>query len=62
MVVFPIVYKVLYRVVSRNSICDISHRIHVWYIYLHLVVFNGKIMVNVGKYTIHGLYGVYVTC
>ena len=30
------------------------HRIHVWYIYLHLVIF----MVNVGKYTIHGSYGV----
>ena len=23
-----------------------------WYIYLHLVAFNGKIMVNVGKYTV----------
>ena len=31
-----------------------THRIHVWYIYLHLVVFW---MVNVGKYTIHGCYG-----
>ena len=26
-----------------------SHTIHVWYIYLHLVVFNGKIWKNVGK-------------
>ena len=32
----------------------ISHRIHVWYIYLHeWLVF----MVNVGEYTIHGSYG-----
>ena len=23
-------------------LCSISHRIHVWYIYLHLVVFNGE--------------------
>ena len=30
------------------NVC-ISHRIHVWYIYLHLVDFT----VNVGKYTIH---------
>ena len=27
-----------------------THRIHVWYIYLHFV--------NVGKYTIHGWYGI----
>ena len=34
----------------------LPHRIHVWYIYLHLVDFDGK---NVGKYTtIHGWYGV----
>ena len=32
-----------------------SHRIHVWYIYLHLPTFT--IMVNVGKYTIHGSCG-----
>ena len=30
-----------------------THRIHVWYIYLHLVV----VMVNVGKYIIHGCNG-----
>ena len=31
-----------------------THRIHVWYIYLHeWLIF----MVNVGKYTIHGSYG-----
>ena len=29
-----------------------THRIHVWYIYLHLVD-----LLNVGKYTIHGSYG-----
>ena len=33
---------------------DHTHRIHVWYIYLHLIDF----MVNVGKYTIRGSYGV----
>ena len=32
------------------------HTIHVWYIYLHLAVFNGKNVVNVGKYTMHGWY------
>ena len=32
-----------------------SHRIHVWYIYLHeWLIF----MVHVGKYTIHGSYGI----
>ena len=30
-----------------------THRIHVWYIYLHLVDFYGF---HVGKYTIHGSY------
>ena len=34
----------------------ITHRIHVWYICLHLVDF----MVNVGKYTIHGSYGLQI--
>ena len=32
-----------------------THWIHVWDIYLHLVDF---FMVNVGKYTIHGSYGI----
>ena len=33
-----------------------SHRIHVWYIYLHAwLIF----MVNVGRYIIHGSYGIY---
>ena len=31
-----------------------THRIHVWYIYLHVVVF---FMVNVGEYAIYGSYG-----
>ena len=31
-----------------------AHRIHVWYIYLHLYHKNQP---NVGKYTIHGSYG-----
>ena len=31
-----------------------SHRIHVWYIYLHL---PNKNQPNVGEYTIHGSYG-----
>ena len=30
-----------------------SHRLHVWYIYIHLVDFRGKC---IGKYTIHGSY------
>ena len=30
--------------------CIFPHRIHLWYIYLHLVDF---LMVNVGKYTIY---------
>ena len=33
---------------------DISHRIHVWYIYPHLVYFYGTC---IGKDTIHGWYG-----
>ena len=32
-----------------------THSIHVWYIYLNLVVFLG----NVGKYNIHGSYGLW---
>ena len=32
----------------------VSHTIHVWHIYLHLVDFYGKC---IGKYTIHGSYG-----
>ena len=31
-----------------------SHRIHVWYIHLHLVDLCGKC---IGEYTIHGSYG-----
>ncbi len=42
------------RVTDLGQYCEImTHTIHVWYIYLHLVDF----MVNVGKYTIHGCYG-----
>ena len=33
---------------------NLTHTIHVWYIYLHLVDF---LMANVGKYTRHGWYG-----
>ena len=36
-----------------------THTIHVWYIYLHMV---DLFMVNVGKYTIHGLFGIYLQC
>ena len=32
--------------------CHITHTIHVRYIHLHLVV-----LINVGKYSIHGSYG-----
>jgi len=31
-----------------------THRIHVWYIYVHLVDFFHMLKVNVGKYTTHG--------
>ena len=51
--------------VDRNvfQICFFAHRIHVWYIYLHLVSLLLYNMVNVGKYTIHGWYGfVVATC
>ena len=41
----PYIYLIFYL----QTLEIISHRIHVWYIYLHLV--------NVGKYTIHGSYG-----
>ena len=35
------------------------HRIHVWYIYLHINCHKHQL--NVGKYTIHGSYGIYQT-
>ena len=35
-----------------------SHSIHVWYICLHLPYFTIKKEPNVGKYTIHGCYGI----
>ena len=35
---------------------SLTHRIHVWYIYTYIwLIF----MVNVGKYTIHGLFGLW---
>ena len=34
-----------------------THRIHVWYIYLHEWLI---LVVHVGKYTIHGSYGNYI--
>ena len=37
-----------------EHVAFITHRIHVWHIYLHLV---DLFIVNVGKYTIHGCYG-----
>ena len=46
---------------------DILYRIHVWYIYLHLVIWlifmvniqhvDINIYIYIGKYTIHGSYG-----
>ena len=36
-----------------------THRIHVWYSYLHLVVYINNQISNVGKYIIHGSYGKY---
>ena len=43
---------IFYRLVYEPPF--LTHRIHVWYIYLHLVDFYGF---HVGKYTIHGSYG-----
>ena len=53
-------------VLARGSLVAVSrscqnvgevlwHRIHVWYIYPHLVYY---FLVNVGKYTLHGSYGI----
>ena len=44
---------------SASIMLVVSHRIHVWYIY---IVYNigGILMVNVTIYTIHGSYGIYV--
>ena len=32
--------------------------IHIWYVYLHLSHMYLIFMVNVGRYTIHGSYGI----
>ena len=37
------IFRFSRRSVARNS-CIWPHTIHVWYIYLHLVVFNGKLL------------------
>ena len=36
---------------QRYQLGSLTHNIHIWYIYLHLVDFYG---INVGNYTIHG--------
>ena len=41
---------------QQKHLMVFTHTIHVWYIYLHL----SKIQPNVGRYTIHGWYGLYV--
>ena len=41
------------KMAAGDTPCN-THTIQVWYISLHLVDFYGK---NVGKYTIHGLFG-----
>ena len=41
------------NLVDNCSYSNVTHRIHVWYIYLHSVDF----LVNGGKYTIHCSYG-----
>ena len=55
-----VLHNSLYKVkVCRHPSADVfcfplilvTHTIHVWYIYLHVVVF---FMINVGNYTIHG--------
>ena len=38
--------------VEKQMVNDNTHSIHVWYIYLHFPP-------NVGKYTIHGCYGIF---
>ena len=40
---------------SNQPTFPISHGIHVWYIFLHVVIF----LVNVGKYTIYGAYRIW---
>ena len=47
-------FAVSFRECTGLWMMNQTHRIHVWYIYLHeWLIF----MVNVGKYTIHGSYG-----
>ena len=35
---------------------DILYRIHVWFVFLHVVDFYGQYTACIGKYTIHGSY------
>ena len=42
------------KIVSNRERFKLSHRIHVWYIYLHLSWIYGKC---IGKYSIHGSFG-----
>ena len=41
----------------HQKICNHSHRIHVWYIYIYANIW-GISMVNVSIYSIHGSYGI----
>ena len=46
-------YNTIHVHVFRSDCQPIAYMLHVWYIYLHL----GNLEENVGKYTIHGAYG-----
>jgi len=49
-------FYVIYDMNDFDSIYTYTHIFHVWYIYQHLP----KKHPNVGKYTIHGAYGIYI--
>ena len=46
--------QVLAGEIGDDILPSYTHRIHVWYIYLHWLIF----MKNEGKYTIHGSCGI----
>ena len=49
-------WQLLARRRGSTKLYVLTHRIHVWYICLHLPYFTIKKQPNVGKYTIHGSY------
>ena len=48
----------LFGQITNLTKCFTHHPCMVYLYFLHLVVFNGKEAVNVGRYTIHGCYGI----